>query len=327
MTKSELNRRTFIKGTIGAGIALAGSPLFVSCSPYDSKGLPTAILGKTGVEIPRLALGLGSRFCNINSEEEALEMLTFALDNGLYYWDTAHIYENKKNGVISEERLGKIVKHRREEIFLSTKVTSRNPDEAMKQIELSLKRLQTDKIDILKIHSVESLEDIDQMSQKGQLIEIVHKMKEQGITRFIGFSGHGDALALKTMAARGDFDTMIMAMNHWGNYQNDRKNIVIPEGLKQDMGVMLMKAVRPRDNNPEFDANELIRFALSLKGPAGLALGMDSKDIVKKNLDLLRNFTPMNEQEKSKMAQSLTPFFNHKNLQWMQPTYRDGNWT
>jgi len=327
MAKSELNRRTFIKGTIGAGIALAGSPLFVSCSPYDSKGLPTAILGKTGVEIPRLAIGLGSRFCNIDSEEEALEMLTFALDNGLYYWDTAHIYENKKNGVISEERLGKIVKHRRDEIFLSTKVSSRNPDEAMKQIELSLKRLQTDKLDILKIHSIQSLEEIDQMSKKGQLIEIVHKMKEQGVTRFIGFSGHGDAQALKTMAGRGDFDTMLMAMNHWGNYQNDRKNIAIPEGVNQGMGVMLMKGVRPRDNNPEFDPNKLIRFALSLEGPTGLALGMDSKKIVQKNLDLLRNFTPMSEKEKSEMAQDLTPFFNHKNLQWMQPAYRDGNWT
>ncbi len=326
MTKSDLNRRTFIKGTISAGIALAGAPLFVSCNPYEAMGLPTVILGKTGVEIPRIALGLGSRFCTIDSENEALEMLSFALDNGLYYWDTAHIYENKKNGVVSEERLGKIIKHRRAEILLSTKVTSRNPYEAMKQIELSLKRLQTDKLDILKIHSIASLEDIDQMSKKGQLIEIVHKMKEQGVARFIGFSGHGCAQALKTMASRGDFDTMLMAMNHWGDYQNDRKNIVIPEGLKHDMGIMLMKAVRPRDNNPEFDATKLIRFALSLKGPAGLTLGMDSKKIVQKNLELLRNFTPMSEEERSKIAQNLSPFFNHKNLQWMQPSYQDGNW-
>ncbi|WP_346860112.1 aldo/keto reductase [uncultured Draconibacterium sp.] len=326
MEKRELNRREFIKGTIGAGIAVSAAPLFVSCNPYNTKGLPTSILGKTGVEIPKIALGLGSRFCTIDSEEESFELLSFALDNGFYYWDTAHIYENKKNGVISEERLGKVLKERRDEVFLSTKVTSRDPDEAMKQIELSLKRLQTDKLDILKIHSIESLEDIDIMSRKGGLIEIVQKMKEQGVARFIGFSGHGNAEAMKEMALRNNFDTMLIAMNHWGNNANDRKNITIPAALEKGMGVMLMKAVRPKDQNPDFNGNELIRFALSLNGPAGLALGMDSKEIVQKNLDLLRNFTPMTSQEKSTMAKSLSPFFDHKNLEWMQSAYQDGNW-
>ena len=327
MNKPELNnRRTFIKTTVGAGIALAASPLFSACSPYDAKGLPTAILGKTGVEVPKIALGLGSRFCTIESEDLALEMLTFALENGLYYWDTAHIYNNKKNGVISEERLGKVVKDRRDEIFLSTKVTSRNPDEAMKQIELSLKRLQTDKLDILKIHSINSLEDVEQMSKKGQLIEIVQKMKEQGVARFIGFSGHGNAGAMKVISERGDFDTMLIAMNHWGNHKSDRKNISIPAALEKGIGVMLMKAVRPKDQNPDFNGNELIRFALSLNGPTGLALGMESKEIVRKNLDLLRSFKPMDEAEKQAMAKSLFPFFEDSELEWMHSNYCDGNW-
>lgn len=326
MKRSDLNRRTFIKGTIGAGFVLAAAPMYFSCNQYKNKGLPTALLGNTGVEIPKLAMGLGSRFCNIDAEKEALELLTFALDNGLYYWDTAHIYVNNKNGVVSEERLGKILKYRRDEVFLSTKVTSRDPDEAMKQIELSLKRLQTDRLDILKIHSVADLEDIDNMSKKGGLIEIVQKMKEQGVARFIGFSGHGNAEAMKEMALRNNFDTMLIAMNHWGDNKNDRKGVTIPAALEKGMGVMLMKAVRPKDQNPGFNGNELIRFALSLNGPAGLAVGMDSKEIVQKNLDLLRNFKPMDDEEKSAMAKSLSPFFDHRNLEWMRPTYKDGNW-
>lgn len=326
MTKSVLKRRTFIKGTIGAGVALASAPLFFSCNQYKSKGLPTALLGNTGVEVPKIAMGLGSRFCTIDSEDEALELLTFALDNGLYYWDTAHIYVNNKNGVVSEERIGKILKDRRDEIFLSTKVTSRDPNEAMKQIELSLKRLKTDKVDILKIHSISSLEEVDQMSRKGQLIEIVQKMKEQGVARFIGFSGHGNAEAMKAMSDRGDFDTMLIAMNHWGNNENDRKNITIPAALEKGMGVMLMKAIRPKDQNPDYNGNELIRFALSLHGPSGLTIGMDSKKIVQKNLKLLQNFVPMNNKEKAEMAHSLSPFFNHRNLEWMHPDYQDGDW-
>lgn len=326
MKNSKINRRKFIKGTISAGIAVSAAPLLVSCSPYDSKGLATSVLGKTGVKIPKLAIGLGSRWCSIDSEEVALDMLSYALDNGLYYWDTAHIYENKNNGAVSEERIGKLIKTRRKEVFLSTKVRSRDPEEAKKQIELSLKRLQTDKLDILKIHAVESQEDVDALSKPGGLIDVVQKMKEEGVTRFVGFSGHNNAEAMKAVADRGDFDTMLIAMNHHGNHKNDRKNITVPAALKQGMGVMLMKAVRPKEQNPEFDGTELARFALSLDGPAGLTLGMDSKEIVDKNLDLLRNFKPMNEEEKSEMAQSLNPFFNHKDLEWMNPTYEDGNW-
>ncbi len=255
-------------------------------------------------------------------------MLNYALDHGLYYWDTAHIYENTKNGVISEVRAGKVVKYRRKEIFLSTKVTSRDPDKALAEIESSLKRLQTDKLDMLKIHSIESLDDINEMSQKGHLIDIVHRMKEQGVTRFIGFSGHGDAVAMKTMAERGDFDSMLMAMNHWGmnNNPQQRQEMAVPAALEKRMGVMLMKVVRPRENIKNIRITDLIRFALSLKGPSGLAVGMDSLEVVKSNLEILRNFTPMSEEEKRVFAQNLSPFFNHENLEWMNPEYQDGNW-
>jgi len=328
MKENELSRRNFIRGTIGAGIALAGVPLLTSCDKYDAKGLPTAILGKTGVRIPRMAIGLGSRFCNIDDEDTSSEMLNFALDNGLYYWDTAHIYENKKNGAISEVRAGKVVKYRRKEIFLSTKVTDRDPDKAMRQIESSLKRLQTDKLDMLKIHSIESLEDINEMSQKGHLIDIVHRLKEEGVTRFIGFSGHGSAEAMTTMANRGDFDSMLIAMNHWAaaNNPQNRQELAVPAALKKGMGVMVMKAVRPRENIKTLKTTDLIRFALSLNGPHGVIVGMDSMDVVKSNLQILRNFVPMNAEEKEVMAQNLSPFFRHENLEWMSPEYHDGNW-
>ena len=328
MKDKELNRRTFIKGTIGAGIALTASPLLFACDdPYKAKGLPTAILGKTGVRIPRIAVGLGSRFCEIDSEDEALSLLNYALENGLYYWDTAHIYENKKNGAISEVRIGKILKERRKEVFLSTKVSLRTPDEALAQIEDSLKRLQTDHLDMLKIHSIASMEEVDQLNQKGQLVEILHKLKEQKITRFIGFSGHGNAEAMKTMAERGNFDSMLIAMNYWrGDEEQKREELVIPAALERGMGVMLMKSVRPKETIANVNPTELIRFALSLNGPSGLLLGMETIDVVKLNIELLRNFKPMNAEEKSGMAQSLSPFFRHENLEWLNPTYQDGNW-
>lgn len=335
MENSANSRRKFIRGTVGAGLLLAGTGLIPSCSvfrmsesktAYDAKGLPTTVLGKTGVRVPRIGLGLGSRFCTIESADEAHRLLHYALDNGLYFWDTAWAYENKALGIVSEERLGPVVNARRNEIFLSTKVTSRDPAEAMRQIESSLKRLQTDHFDILKIHDVQSAEDVAKLSEKGNLIDILLKMKEQKITRFIGFSGHANAEALKSMVEKGIFDDMLMAMNHWGGNVQKRQELVIPAAREKGMGVMLMKVIRPRETVKELDPRELIRFALSLKGPDGIVVGTDSLEVLKTNLEILRNFKPLGENRMKELAQQLTPFYNHENLPWMSPGYYDGNW-
>jgi predicted aldo/keto reductase-like oxidoreductase len=90
------------------------------------------------------------------------------------------------------------------------------------------------------------------------------------------------------------------------------------------MGVMLMKTVRPKETIAGMDPAGLVRFALSLEGPDGIIVGMDSKKVVQSNLDILRNFKPMTQEEKVKYASALTPFFNHHNLDWMNPVYRDG---
>ena len=323
----EISRRDFIKVTAATGMAIASGSLMTGCCPYNAKDLPVTTLGKTGVHIPRMAIGLGSRFCSVADEDTALEFLTYALDNGLYYWDTAHSYVDNSNGVVSEERLGKILKDRRKEIFISTKISARDPEEAKKQIELSLKRLQVDKVDMMKVHSVEGGDALKELEGDGRLIDIIHKMKEEGVTRFIGFSGHGDATALKHMVENYDFDSMLMALNQWeaaNGYQ--RQELAIPAANKKGMGVMLMKLVRPRENDPSFAVEELIRYGLSIQGATGVIVGMDSMDVVKSNLEILRNFVPMDQEEINRMAARLRPFFRHHNLPWMDPGYRDGYW-
>jgi len=140
-------------GTAAIG-ALSGKNLFSlgSESSYDAKGLPTVMYGKTETKVPRIAIGCGSRFCTVQDPEKSQELLHHALETGFYYWDTAHDYAY--NDVISEERLGLVLKHRRKEVFLATKVGERTYDGAMRHIEESLKRLNTDYLEILQIHSV-----------------------------------------------------------------------------------------------------------------------------------------------------------------------------
>jgi hypothetical protein len=85
-----------------------------------------------------------------------------------------------------------------------------------------------------------------------------------------------------------------------------------------------MKTVRPKETIQGLDPKELVRFALSLDGPSGIAVGMDSKKVVDSNLDLLRNFRPMSQDEKLKYAMILAPYFRHENLEWMREGYHDG---
>ena len=337
MNDHSISRRDLIKGTLGIGALLAGSKMVgatslltgtTAASCPDAKGLPTAQLGNTGVTIPRIAFGLGSRFCTIEKEQDSLDLLNHALDKGLYYWDTACVYDNQKLGISSEGRIGEVIRTRRREVFLSTKVSSRNPEEAMREIERSLKRLQTDHLDMLKIHAVQSVQDVAKISEKGNLIDIVHRMKAEGITRFVGFSGHADADAMKAMADRGDFDSMLIALNHYNKVSNPqlRESVAIPAAKSRGLGVMVMKVVRPRETTKGLDPRDLIRFALSLQGPDGAILGMESKAVMDSNLELLRDFKPLDAQRMQQLALQLTPFYEHRELPWMKPGYCDGRW-
>ena len=331
--KKEIKRREFIKGSMAAGITIAGGSLVSGCDPKTQETtqagtIAKTVLGKTGVEIPRVALGLGSRWCSIADEDKALEILTYALDQGLYYWDTAASYQNRENGAVSEERIGKILKDRRKEVFISTKVSERDPEKIRQEIERSLERMQIDQLDLLKVHNVQGGDELEKLQGTGRAIEVVHKMKEEGLTRFIGFSGHSQATALKHMAESYDFDTMLMALNHY-NADNGwkREEDAIPSAKNQGMGIMIMKVIRPIENDSSLDPKDMIRYALSLDGVHGVVLGTDSKKVVDSNVALLKDFTPMTKEEVTAMTSRLNPFFNHQGTPWMEPGYEDGHWT
>ncbi|MFC2124964.1 aldo/keto reductase [Bacteroidota bacterium] len=322
----DISRRDFIKVSAVTGAAIASGSLMTGCCPYNAKDIPVATLGKTGVHVPRMAIGLGSRWCAVSDEDTALEILNYAFDNGLYYWDTAWSYTNEDKSVISEERVGKLLKDRREKVFISTKVASREPDEAKRQIEESLKRLQVDHVDMLKIHSIQGNTPEDQEGES-RIFEVIQKMKEEGITRFIGFSGHSEDKALKRMIDNYDFDSMLFALNHWNASNEWKREDVIPAANEKGMGVMLMKLIRSRENDPTLTGEELIRYGLSIKGATGVIVGMDNLDVVKSNIEILKNFAPMDQEEFNKMTARLAPFYRHQNLPWMESGYQDGHWS
>jgi predicted aldo/keto reductase-like oxidoreductase len=323
MEKKNLTRRSFIKTTsaLTAGAILAPT-VACSTSPFDSKGLPTTILGKTGVRIPLLVFGTGSRFMTA-TEEAGLELLEFALNNGLYYWDTAAIYKNDKE--FSEERLGKILKSRRSEVFLSTKVSERNADEAKKTIETSLKRLQTDYIDLYQIHSVTNEEEVRKFGGKDGVLPVLQKYKEEGVIKHIGFTGHTSASAMKLAAEMYDFDTMLIALNHQQKGKEAFEEEPVPYAASKGMGIIAMKVIRPRETVAGLNPNDLVKYALSLKGVTVPIIGMETKEVMQNNIDIIKDFKePLSDEKMKELQVALEPFYQSKKLPWMQPGYYDG---
>lgn len=321
MTKKDFSRRDFI-GTTAIGTAA----ILTGCSTpkitYNARELPTTILGKTGVRIPRIALGCGSRFLAA-STDEGLEMLEYALSNGLYYWDTANSYVNNDTKEASEARLGRILKDRRKEVFLGTKLSARDPEELKRQFETSLERLQTDHVDILNIHSIASLEDAQKI---GVLIEVLENFKEQGMTRFIGFTGHTTAEGMAYAAENYGLDFMLCALNHYQKGEQAFESQAVPTAAKNKMGIMVMKVIRPRENVASLTPKQLVRYALSLPHAHGAIISMQNLGVMKANIETLKTFSPMTKSEMDNMAVALAPFYRSKTLEWMQPGYRDGVW-
>lgn len=327
MHEKSMNRRDFLKTCVASSAALgvfSGPGLFAEGErrKYDARGLPIRVLGKTGVSVPLIVIGGGSRFCTVRDPEESAAILNYAVDHGFYYWDTAHDYGNE--GVISEERYGLVLKDRRGEIFLATKVQKRTYDGAMKDIEESLKRLQTDRLDLLQIHNIQMLDDVENIGTKDGVLKALHKMRDEKVTRFIGYSGHLSAESMAAMAERYDFDTMLIALNHYEERKGDFEKQAIPVAAARNMGILAMKVIRPRETVKGVEPDKLIRYALSLPHVHAAVIGTDSLDILKKNIELARNFKPLSQSAMRQMNSVLSPFFKGKNLPWMFPGYCDG---
>lgn len=324
--KKKISRREFVQtGTVAAaGVSIIPAAACSSNnSPFDAGDLPTVSLGKTGLKVPRLGFGCGSRWMGIKDDESALEILEYALSQGLYYWDTAASYGNEL--ISSEERVGKILGPVRERVFLATKTGERDGDKARQSIDTSLKRLKSDYIDLFHIHSVTSVEDAEQLGEKGKILEVLEQYRKQGIIRNIGFTGHSSAEGMRRAAELYDFDAMMMALNHHSSngtqaFEENPGSFAFQKG----MGVIAMKVIRPRENIQELDPADLFSYALSLDQFHMINVGIDNMEVLKTNIQLLKDFKKLDEAKMQEIRLALQPYYRGENLAWMQTGYRDG---
>ena len=211
--KGSITRRDFLLAATAGMMTLPALSVFElkpvwALEKEPDNSIPRRKLGKTGVEVSQLAFGGGSRFVQYKTDAEAIEVLNWAIDHGVNYLDTAHNYGDG----LSETRYGMVMKDRRKEVFLVTKIAAREPDAFQRDFELSLKRLQTDHVDLLHIHGLGKMNDVDVIGKSGGVYEVLSRLKSQGAARFIGFTSHTDGGAAKTIIERHDFDCCMMKL-------------------------------------------------------------------------------------------------------------------
>ena len=131
---------------------------------------------------------------------------------------------------------------------------------------------------------------------------------------------------MKYAAESYDFETMLIAMNHWVQWDQSPEKQAIPAAGENGLGIIAMKVIRPMDTIENLDAGKLIRYALTLEHITTAVIGTDSLEILQKNIEIIKNFEPLPQDEMEQMRVALAPYYQHRNLVWMQPEYVDGQY-
>ena len=318
--KPTLTRRQALTLTAAAAGATAAQLAAQTPDMKKPAPFPTRRLGRTGIDVPLLGFGCGTSFFNVYNAETGAAALNQALDLGINYVDTANSYGDGK----SETMCGPVVEKRRKEIILITKLKDRTADGAMRQLEQSLKRLRTDRVDLIHIHRVDNDEDLAKMEAKGGVLEALYKLRDQKAVRCIGITAHADPAPLAKAIERNDFDCVQFPLNAALSgislagfkppFPGERaycfESVVLPIARKKNMGILAMKVFvqgKLLGQGPtKADPETLLRYTLSLPISAAV-LGMSTPAIIAQNVAWARAFKPMTSDEMAELSARLAP--------------------
>ncbi|HUU26489.1 MAG TPA: aldo/keto reductase [archaeon] len=327
-----VNRREFLAGTVGAVALGAG----LSCSRGNGggtgKALPRRKLGRTDMNISIIGMGGGSTLSMVKDYQNALALVDLARTRGINLFDSSANYGPKSEGCF-----GEALQNHRKEVYFSTKYeTEHSPDQVMKNVESSLKRLRTDYIDIAHMHAIKDLQELETMFRSGALETLV-KLKEQGVIRYIGVTSHNHPPALAEALRRFEFDVCMMGANaskvpflfeYDPKADGSFEELTLPLAIEQGIGVIAFKItgqrrlIRKGDETDKSPALELIRYGLSLP-VHGILLGVNAPEQVISACELACNFTPMTPDEMRGMNERLAPSANQLTLHYLRPDYVD----
>jgi predicted aldo/keto reductase-like oxidoreductase len=326
-------RREFLD-LAAATIVVAG--LGRQLSGAEAKGVPYRTLGRTGEKVSMVGIGgyhLGKPDLKA---EDSTRIVHRAIDEGINFLDNCWDY----NGGESEVRMGKALRNGgyRNRAFLMTKIDGRDRTTAAKQITDSLKRLQTDHIDLLQFHEVIRDTDPDRIFAAGGALEAVLEAKKAGKVRYIGFTGHKSPdihlKMLSTAAAHGfTFDTVQMPLNVMDHHFDSFEAKVLPVLVKQGIGVLGMKSMGDPFILKSQTATPIECLHYSMNLPTSVVItGCDSLEILDQAVKAARTFKPMSEEElsallaKTAQAAHAGQYELYKTSHHFDGTYQNPQW-
>ncbi len=289
-----MTRRAFLAATVAASV----SPGLQGGAAAQQE-VPRRKLGRTGEMVSALGLG-GAHLGTQGDEGESVRIVRTAVDAGITFLDNCWDY----NGGQSEIRMGKALRDGyRRKAFLMSKIDGRDRATAAAQIDESLRRLQTDHVDLMQLHEVIRHSDPERAFAPGGAMEALVAARQAGKVRFIGFTGHKSPdihLEMLKVADRHGFafDAVQMPLNVLDANHDSFEKKVLPALLQKGIGVLGMK---PLADGLALEAKaasavECLRYAMSL--PVSVTItGIDSLRVLEQDLAVARGFTPMRQAE------------------------------
>jgi aryl-alcohol dehydrogenase-like predicted oxidoreductase len=340
---TNLGRRDFLKAggvSLAAGLATAALPPGARADTVAAKQsssafravqemMPTRNLGKTGFVTGIFGLGGQGALEKTNNEAVAVPLIERALELGVNYYDTSAIYGGPDRW--SEQYLGKALKGHRDQVFIASKTKERTRDAALRNLEVSLKLLNTDHLDTWQLHDVGISEDVEAIFGKGGAIEALTQARDQKMVRFLGVTGRFRPEALMECIRRFPFDTVLMGLNAADKYYYSFEKDLLPLAVEKQMGIIGMKVmargrilsswtpppVEVQQKSWEgsgaiattpgtLTKHETMFYTLSL--PISTAIiGCDSVQQVEECVQLARAFTPLSEKQMVELADKTEP--------------------
>lgn len=259
--------------------------------------IPRRPFGKTGTEISALGLG-GHHLGDAEDQKTAEQIVARAIDGGVTFFDNCWEYHRGK----SEVWMGAALKGKRQQVFLMTKVCThgRDADLAMRMLEESLNRLQTDHLDLWQVHGVSFENDPALFIRPNGAAEALTRAKKDGKVRFLGFTGHKDPNIHLAMLKTGfPFDAVQMPLNPFDASFRSFETDVLPELNRRGIAALGMKPLGgagPAIKAGVLTAEESLRYAMSLP-VATTITGIDKLDILDQNLKIAQDFSPFSQVE------------------------------
>ena len=298
-------------------------------NPITPTAMPTRNLGKTGYKVGIFSLGGQAALERGNNFDAAVPIIERALDLGVNYIDTSSIYGGPERW--SEQYVGKVMAHRRNEAFLATKTKERTREASLRMIDKSLELLKTDHVDLWQLHDIGTMTDVNEVFAKGGAMEALLEMQQQNVVRYLGITGHYRPDSLMECIKRHPFDTVLMAINAADPHHYSFNEGLLPLAVERQMGIIGMKipgrsrllsswtppSIEEQKHSWEgmtiqtersgtLTMREAMYYTLS-RPVSTVIIGCDNIAQLEENVHLAREFTPLSDSQATQLVAKAEP--------------------